>query len=68
MAKTGQRRRRRHTNTTGYRQIQRGRTRAQVAHMARTLGVPYATTYVPPPATVGLPDTGPRKWGDGGEE
>lgn len=32
---------RRHHNTTGQRQIRRGRTREQVKHMAHRLGVPY---------------------------
>lgn len=32
---------RRHHNNTGYRQIKRGKTRSQVRHIARRLGVPY---------------------------
>lgn len=45
---------RRHHNTTGLRQIRRGRTREQVAAMAKRLGVPYGAVddVVPPPASM----------------
>lgn len=32
---------RRHSNTSGYRQIQRGKTRVQVRAIAKRLGIPY---------------------------
>ena len=36
--------RRRHTNTKGTRQIRRGRTRSQIAALARQLGIPTPKT------------------------
>jgi len=35
---------RRHSNNTGYRQIQRGQTRKQVARIAKRLGIPIGGT------------------------
>lgn len=32
---------RRHHNTTGLRQVKRGKTRGQVKRMAKRLGIPY---------------------------
>lgn len=43
------RRTRRHTNTSGQRQVRTGKTATQVARMARRLGVPYGA-----PAEVSL--------------
>lgn len=42
---------RRHHNTDGRRQVQRGRTRVQVRHMARRLGVPYGSQQAVESAT-----------------
>lgn len=36
-------RERRHHNNTGYRQIKRGKTRAQVKRIAKRLSIPYGS-------------------------
>jgi hypothetical protein len=48
---------RRHHNNKGYRRIKRGKTRDQVEHMARRLGVPYGSPQrVAKPAESGATD------------
>lgn len=62
---------RRHHNTKGVRQIRRGKTRAQVEHIAKRIGVPYGSRPAPfevwatmrPPDRWSLGHSGVCLWG-----
>jgi len=56
---------RRHHNNTGLRQIQRGKTRTQVEHIAKRLGIPVAPTPTPRCQCKQLGTDAPCGWCDG---